>query len=229
MTACVSRPGRASPSRATLAADRLRSYGVLPVVELSDASQGEELLAALSEGGLPVAEITLRTSAGERALEQLVARFPDALLGAGTVRSLAQARRVVQLGVSFVVSPGTDVEVIEYCVEHDVLVLPGVCTPSEIMCALRAGASLLKLFPAEVIGGVRYLETLAGPFADVSFVPTGGINGSNLASYLHLTQVAACAGSWMVTPELLAGRSFDTITELARNARALVEAVRGGD
>ena len=161
-----------------------------------------------------------------RLLEQLIARHPSALLGAGTVRNLAQARRMVGIGVS---SPGTDQEIIEHCVEHDVLVLPGVCTPTEIMRALHAGARLLKLYPAEVIGGVRYLQTLAGPFADASFVPTGGITSSNLESYLHLPQVAACGGSWMVTPELLAMRSFDQITELAPDAQALVEAVRGGD
>jgi 2-dehydro-3-deoxyphosphogluconate aldolase/(4S)-4-hydroxy-2-oxoglutarate aldolase len=215
-------------TRASAVQDRLRSYGLLPVVQLWDANQGDELFAALDHGGLPVAEITLRTSAGETALERLIARHPNALLGAGTVRSLAQARRMVAIGVSFVVSPGTDVEVIEHCVNHDVLVIPGVCTPSEIMRALGAGASLLKLFPAEAIGGVRYLQTLAGPFGDVSFVPTGGITSSNLESYLHLSQVAACGGSWMAAPELVAARRFDQITEMTREARAIVEAVRGG-
>jgi 2-dehydro-3-deoxyphosphogluconate aldolase/(4S)-4-hydroxy-2-oxoglutarate aldolase len=228
MTSATS-AGQQPHSRATIVEDRLRSYGIVPVVELRDPHQGEELFAALSDGGLPVAEITLRTSAAETALEQLIARHPSALLGAGTVRNLAQARRMVRIGVSFVVSPGTDEEIIEHCVEHDVLVLPGVCTPTEIMRALHAGARLLKLYSAEVIGGVRYLQTLAGPFADASFVPTGGITSSNLESYLHLPQVAACGGSWMATPELLAMRSFDQITELARDARALVEVVRGGD
>ena len=228
MTVSVAGTGRQPQSRATATKDKLRSYGLLPVVALANADQGNELFVALSDGGLPVAEITLRTSAGESALEQLIAQYPDALLGAGTVRSLAEARRMVDIGVSFVVSPGTDEEIIEHCVEHDVLVIPGVCTPTEIMRALVAGASLLKLFPAEAIGGVRYLQTLAGPFGDVSFVPTGGITPSNLESYLHLPQVVACGGSWMVAPELLAARRFDQITEMTREARAIVEAVRGG-
>lgn len=220
---------QAPHTRASAVEGRLRACGIVPVVELRDAHQGEEIFAALSDGGVPVAEITLRTSAAESALEQLIARHPSALLGAGTVRTLEQARRMVGIGVSFVVSPGTDEEIIGHCVDHDVLVLPGVCTPTEMMRALHAGARVLKLFPAEVIGGVRYLRALAGPFGDVSFVPTGGITSSNLESYLHLPQVAACGGSWMVTPELLATRSFDKITKLTREARDIVEAVRGGE
>ncbi len=227
MTGSSDVAGRRPPPGAVATEDRLRAYGLVPVVALTHASQGEELLAALSDGGLPVAEITLRTPAGEVALAELVARFPDALLGAGTVRSLAEARRVVDLGVSFVVSPGVDEGIIEYCVEHDVLVLPGVCTPTEIMRALGAGARLVKLFPAEVFGGVRYLQTLAGPFRDVNFVPTGGVSSSNLASYLRCGQTLACGGSWMVAPELLAAGSFARITALTLEARAIVESVRG--
>lgn len=206
--------------------ERLRRLGILPVVEVADPDQAEELFAALSAGGIAAAEITLRTPAAVAALEQLIHRHPDALLGAGTVRTLDDARRMVGIGASFVVSPGTDEEMIDYCVEHDVLVLPGVCTPTEVLRALRAGARLLKFFPAEASGGVDYLKALSGPFRDVSFVPTGGISEANVESYLRLAQVAACGGSWMVSPELLAAGKFDEITRLARRAVDIVEMAR---
>jgi len=223
----ASRPGTA-PGRSATTEARLRGYGVIPVVELHDAGQAEDLFSSLSEAGLPVAEITLRTPAGAPALERLVERHPEALLGAGTVRSVADARRVIAMGAAFVVSPGTDRDVIACCLEHDVLVLPGVCTPTEVHSALRAGARLLKFFPAEAAGGVAYLKALAGPFGEVSFVPTGGVSAANLADYLKLPQVAACGGSWMVAPDLLAGRSFVEVGRLARDALGVVEAVRGG-
>lgn len=213
-------------TRVGLVEERLRFYGVLPVVELEDVNQAEDLFAALSEGGVAVAEITLRTPDAGVALKKLIARHPDALLGAGTVRSLDDARRMVEIGASFIVSPGTDEEVIAYCLTHDVLVIPGVCTPTEVLRALRAGAHLLKFFPAEAAGGVRFLQALAGPFKDVSFVPTGGISEANLESYLRLPQVAACGGSWMATSELLAASRFDEITELTRRALDIVEMVR---
>lgn len=213
-------------TRAGLVEERLRFYGILPVVELEDVNQVEDLFEALSEGGVAVAEITLRTPGADVALKKLIERHPGALLGAGTVRSLDGARRMVEIGASFIASPGTDEEVIAYCLKHDVLVLPGVCTPTEVLRALRAGAHLLKFFPAEAAGGVRYLQALAGPFRDVNFVPTGGISEANLDSYLRLPQVAACGGSWMVARDLLAERRFDQITQLAQEALGIVEMVR---
>jgi 2-dehydro-3-deoxyphosphogluconate aldolase/(4S)-4-hydroxy-2-oxoglutarate aldolase len=213
--------------RAELAEVRLREYGILPVVELADLNQADDLFAALSAGGIAAAEITLRTPDGAVALEKLIERHPDALLGAGTVRTLDDARRMVGIGASFIVSPGTDEGMIDYCLEHDVLVLPGVCTPTEVLRALHAGARLLKFFPAEAAGGVGFLKALAGPFRDVSFVPTGGISENNLENYLRQPQVVACGGSWMVATELLAAGKFDEITELVRKAIGIVEAVRG--
>jgi 2-dehydro-3-deoxyphosphogluconate aldolase/(4S)-4-hydroxy-2-oxoglutarate aldolase len=211
----------------TLVEERLRAIGIVPVIELVDFHQAEDLFAALSAGGIAAAEITLRSPGAAVALEKLIEQHPDALLGAGTVRTLDDARHMVGIGASFVVSPGTDEGVIGYCLEHDVLVLPGVCTPTDVLQALRVGARLLKFFPAEAAGGVGFLRALSGPFGDVSFVPTGGLSEANLENYLRLPQVAACAGSWMATPELLAARKFDEIAELARRAKGIVEAVRG--
>lgn len=215
-------------TRAALVEQRLCRYGILPVVELEDVNQADDLFAALSAGGIAAAEITLRTPDAAVALEKLIERHPDALLGAGTVRTIGDVRRMVSIGASFVVSPGTDEEMIDYCLEHDVLVLPGVCTPTEVLRALRVGARLLKFFPAEAAGGVGFLKALSGPFREVSFVPTGGISEDNLESYLRLPQVAACGGSWMVATELLAAGKFDEITERTRKALSIVKVVRGG-
>jgi 2-dehydro-3-deoxyphosphogluconate aldolase/(4S)-4-hydroxy-2-oxoglutarate aldolase len=217
-----------SMTRADLAEKQLREYGVLPVVELEDVRQAEDLFAALAEGGLAAAEITMRATGAEVALEKLIAAHPEALLGAGTVRNLDSTRRMVDIGASFVVSPGIDEEIIDYCLDHDVMVIPGVCTPTETMRALSAGARLLKFFPAEAAGGVGFIRAIAGPFRDVSFVPTGGISEVNLKNYLSLPNVAACGGSWIVANELLAAGRFDEITHLVRRALGIVEEVRSG-
>ncbi len=206
---------------------RVRSLGILPVVELDELAHAEPLLQALQNGGLPAAEITLRTAAALEAIELLVRTRPDAFVGAGTVRSLHAAAQVIEAGAKFVVSPATDPELIAYCVSEGVLVMPGACTPTEVQAAVHAGAELVKFFPAEPSGGVGFLKALAGPFAEVSFVPTGGVNASNLADYLRLPQVAACGGSWMVSPALLAAGDFARVESLATEAMSIVASVRG--
>jgi 2-dehydro-3-deoxyphosphogluconate aldolase / (4S)-4-hydroxy-2-oxoglutarate aldolase len=206
--------------------ERVRSLGVLPVVEIETVEDAEPLLAALSAGGLPAAEITLRTAAGLEALRLLRRERPDALVGAGTVRTLADAERVLEAGAQFVVSPSTYPELIEFCVAAGAPMIPGACTPSEVDAAVRAGASLVKFFPAEPMGGTAFLKALAGPFRDVQFVPTGGVNAANLAAYLALPHVAACGGSWMVAPALLRERAFDRIEALTREAVLIVAETR---
>jgi 2-dehydro-3-deoxyphosphogluconate aldolase/(4S)-4-hydroxy-2-oxoglutarate aldolase len=199
---------------------------VLPVVELDAAEDAEPLVDALTAAGLPAAEITLRTAAGLEALRALRLNRPDAFVGAGTVRTLAEAERVIEAGAQFVVSPSTYPELIELCVRAGVPVFPGACTPTEVDAAVRAGAALVKFFPAEPMGGAAFLKALTGPFREVQFVPTGGINASNLATYLALPQVAACGGSWMVAPTLLRQRDFGRIEELTREALAVVAEAR---
>jgi 2-dehydro-3-deoxyphosphogluconate aldolase/(4S)-4-hydroxy-2-oxoglutarate aldolase len=205
---------------------RLSELGLVPVVELGEEAQAKPLLEALCAGGLPVAEITLRTPAGLGAIRALARAYPDAMVGAGTVRSTEDAARVLDAGARFVVCPGTDPELVAFCTRQDVLVMPGVCTPSEIQAALRAGARLLKFFPAEAMGGTAFLKALSGPFSEVRFVPTGGIDAANLASYLALAQVAACGGSWMVAKALVAAGDFSRVTELTAEAVAIVAATR---
>jgi 2-dehydro-3-deoxyphosphogluconate aldolase / (4S)-4-hydroxy-2-oxoglutarate aldolase len=208
--------------------DRIVSLGVVPVIELASVDQAEPLLEALSAGGLPAAEITLRTPAGMEAIPLLRRSHPDALVGAGTVRTAEDARRSIEAGAQFVVSPGTDLDVVAACREREIPVLPGVCTPTEITAAVRAGADLLKFFPAGALGGVGFLKAIAGPFRDVRFVPTGGVGPDNLAEYLRLPVVVACGGTWLAKPDALAAGAFDRIEELAREATAIVREVRGG-
>jgi 2-dehydro-3-deoxyphosphogluconate aldolase/(4S)-4-hydroxy-2-oxoglutarate aldolase len=206
-------------------AERLRSARVVPVVELPDAEKAVPLVEALVAAGLPCVEITFRTAAAQAGLEAIRPRFPDVLVGAGTVLSLEQLEAAAGCDVDFVVSPGLNLALVEACRARGLAVLPGVCTPTDIELARSIELDLVKFFPAEAIGGVKLLRALCGPYRDLAFVPTGGIDASNLRSYLELSQVAACGGSWMVKPELLRAGNFDRVRELAAEAVAIAGTV----
>ncbi len=206
--------------------DRIRAVGLIPVVTFDRAADAESLGDALMAGGLPCAEVTFRTDAAPSAIETLAGRFPDMLVGAGTVLTVDQARTAVSVGSSFVVSPGFDEAVVDWCVEHETPVIPGVMTPTEVMRALTKGVHLLKFFPAEAAGGVRSLQAMTGVFPDVEFVPTGGIGTEQLADYLRLPTVAACGGSWMASRQLIARGEFDQIERMTATAVAVVRSVR---
>jgi 2-dehydro-3-deoxyphosphogluconate aldolase/(4S)-4-hydroxy-2-oxoglutarate aldolase len=201
-------------------------FGVIPVVEIPCAEDAVPLAAALAAAGLPCAEITFRTASAADAIAAIAAADPEFSVGAGTVLNVAQAETAVAAGATFLVSPGFDPAVVVWARERDVPILPGVCTPSEIMQALAHGVSLLKFFPAEAMGGVPYLKAIVAPFKDVRFVPTGGISAGNLAAYLAVREVAACGGSWMVKKDLIAAGDFETIGDLAREAVAIAAGAR---
>jgi 2-dehydro-3-deoxyphosphogluconate aldolase / (4S)-4-hydroxy-2-oxoglutarate aldolase len=205
---------------------QLCHVAVIPVVEVDSAEEVGQLASALTLGGLPVAEITLRTDAAIEAIATLRRSHPSFLTGAGTVRTATDAVKAIRAGAQFIVSPATDSQLIKLCRSLGVEVISGACTPTEIESAVRAGSCRIKFFPAEASGGVAFLKALAGPYREVSFVPTGGINSTNLASYLHLPHVAACGGSWMAPPRLIRERRFDEIRLLAREAVAIAEGVR---
>jgi len=190
---------------------------IVPVVVLEELETAVPVASALAEGGLPVAEVTLRTAVAAEAIA-LIAAETDVLVGAGTVVRPDQVDEAVAAGARFIVTPGLSGRVVERCRELDVLVIPGVATATEVIAALDLGLDLLKLFPAEAAGGVPLLRALRGPFPDVRFVPTGGVSAANAASYLALPSVAAVGGSWMVAPELVAARDFAAVTRLAREA-----------
>jgi 2-dehydro-3-deoxyphosphogluconate aldolase / (4S)-4-hydroxy-2-oxoglutarate aldolase len=199
---------------------------VVPVVEIARVQDAVPLARALLEGGLPCAEITFRTASAAQAIEAIATGVPEVRVGAGTVLSRAQAQAALAAGASFLVAPGFDPAVVEFALERDVPIVPGVCTPTEVGMALARGLSLVKLFPAEAAGGVGYLKALAAPYGNVRFVPTGGIGPDNLAAYLAIRQVVACGGSWMVKKDLVNAGAFDTIGELAAQARAIADAAR---
>ena len=190
---------------------------IVPVVVLEELETAVPVASALAEGGLPVAEVTLRTAVAAEAIA-LIAAETDVLVGAGTVVRPDQVDEAVAAGARFIVTPGLSGRVVERCRELDVLVIPGVATATEVIAALDLGLDLLKLFPAEAAGGVPLLRALRGPFPDVRFVPTGGVSAANAASYLALPSVAAVGGSWMFAPELVAARDFAAVTRLAREA-----------
>lgn len=190
---------------------------IIPVVVIEELETAIPLAEALSAGGLPVAEVTLRTEAAAEAIRRMDAET-EILVGAGTVVRPEQVDRAVEAGARFIVTPGFSAPIVERCRELDVLVIPGVATATEVIGALVEGLDLLKLFPAEAAGGVALVRALQGPFPDVRWIPTGGVNASNAASYLALPSVAAVGGSWMVAPELIAKRDFAAVTGLAREA-----------
>lgn len=206
--------------------DQIEMLGVVPVVTIEAVQDAPMLAQALVEGGLPCAEVTFRTAAAEEAIRKMVTRTPDVLVGAGTVQTIDQAGKAMDAGAKFMVTPGFDEEIVDFCLAEGMPIIPGVVTPTEINMALRKGLRVLKFFPAEVSGGVKMLKAIGGPYPEVRFMPTGGINLTNVADYLALPQVVACGGSWMVRKQLIRDGEFEQITKLAHEAAALVQQVR---
>jgi 2-dehydro-3-deoxyphosphogluconate aldolase/(4S)-4-hydroxy-2-oxoglutarate aldolase len=206
--------------------DRMRQMGVIPVVSISRLEHALPLAESLLDGGLPCAEVTFRTAAAAESMTEIRARFPEIFLGAGTVLTTEQAETAINCGAQFIVSPGTNPAVVDYCLAKGVTIFPGVCTPTEIEMALAKGVDVLKFFPAEPMGGVGFLKAICAPYRQVRFIPTGGIDQKNLGQYLALTEVVACGGSWMVKPELINAGEFDRIRQLVKEAVALVDELR---
>ena len=191
------------------------------MVEIASTKDAVPLARALLDAGLHCIEITFRTSAAEDAIRAIADGVPDVVVGAGTVRTIEQADSAVDAGARFLVSPGTNAQLVSHAAKLGIPMLPGVCTATEVEQALGMGLSLLKFFPAEAAGGVAYLSALAGPYRDVMFVPTGGIGPGNLAAYLSQPNVVACGGSWMVKSTLIAAGEFATITHLTAQALSI--------
>jgi 2-dehydro-3-deoxyphosphogluconate aldolase/(4S)-4-hydroxy-2-oxoglutarate aldolase len=205
---------------ASLVLERLAAIRIIPVIVIDDAGVAPDLAAALTAGGIGCAEITLRTPAGLQALAS-VNEVPGFLAGAGTVITVDQVDRCVDAGAQFLVSPGFDDDVVARAQHHDVAILPGVATATEIQRALRAGIDVLKFFPADRLGGLDTIAALAAPFTGVRFVPSGGVSASNAADYLRHPAIFAVSGSWMATRTAIAARDFDTVVELSRIAAAI--------
>ena len=205
----------------------IRQLGIIPVVVIDRAESALDLGEALVRGGLPCAEITFRTEAAAESIQRLSREQPEILLGAGTVLSEDQARRAQDAGAQFIVSPGLNMQVVDFCRDQGIAVFPGVCTPTEIDAARNRGLKVVKFFPAEPIGGLTYLKAIAAPYSDISYIPTGGIGLRQLAEYLAFSKVLACGGSWLVRKEWLASGQFDRVTQAAAEAVRLVKETRG--
>lgn len=201
---------------------------VIPVISIDDPAKAVPLARALVAGGLPVLEITFRTDAAFEAVERVVAEVPEALVGVGTVRRATDLERARELGARFVVTPGLTAELIDAAGDISLPLLPGVMTPSEVMRALDAGYSDLKLFPAAAAGGLTMLKALAGPFPDVRFCPTGGVGPRNLVDYLSLGNVTCVGGSWVTPAAAVAEGDWTSVSELARAACDQAKSVRQG-
>lgn len=204
--------------------DKLARLKIVPVIVIDEPSSAPPLASALTDGGLPCAEITFRTASAAEALRRMSDAVPELLLGAGTVLTVAQAREAHVAGARFIVAPGFNPAVVEHCLAHDIPVFPGVCTPTDIEAALAYDLTTVKFFPAEAIGGLRYLKAISAPYGMMRFVPTGGINVDNLRSYLVFDPVLACGGSWMAPASWIASKAFDRIRD--ETARA-VSVARG--
>jgi len=201
-------------------------FGVVPVVVLDDAKDALPLAEALTKGGLPCAEVTFRTQAAEESIRLMSEKYPDMLVGAGTVLTTEQVDRAVLAGAKFIVSPGFDGEIVDYCLKKDIPVFPGCVTPSEVAQAVKRGLKVVKFFPAEQAGGIAMIKAMAAPYTMVKFMPTGGISAKNLKDYLSFSKILCCGGSWMVKSDLIKAGEFDKICELTKEAKELAASVR---
>lgn len=199
---------------------KLSAIGIVPVVVINDADKAVPLAKALVAGGIPCAEVTFRTAAAEEAIRRMAQEVPELIVGAGTVLTKEQADKAIAAGSKFLVSPGLDPEIVEYCNQKGYLITPGTCNPSDLNHAVKLGLEVVKFFPAEAAGGLNMIKSMAAAYTSLKFMPTGGINANNLNDYLAYNKIICCGGSWMVKGALIDAGEFDKITELCKEAVA---------
>ena len=207
--------------------EQFKKIGIIPVVVLDDAKDAAPLAEALCEGGLPCAEVTFRTAAAADVIRIMSEKYPEMLVGAGTVLTKEQVDRAVECGAQFIVSPGLNPEIVKYCISKGIPVTPGTQTPSEMEQAIELGLSVVKFFPAEPAGGLKMIKAVAAPYVGLQFMPTGGISAANVREYLKFDRIIACGGSWMVKADLVKAGKFDEIKALTAEAAAIVKEIRG--
>ena len=207
--------------------NKISKIGIVPVVVLDDADKAVSVAKALQKGGIDCAEVTFRTAAAEEAIQNIARECPDMLLGAGTVLTTAQVDAAVRAGAQFIVTPGYNPDVVNYCVSKEIPIVPGCMDTNAIEMALAAGLDTVKFFPAEQAGGLNYIKAIAAPYVGMKFMPTGGINAKNVRDYLACDKIFACGGSWMVKGDLVKSGQFDKIQELVKEAVEIVKESRG--
>lgn len=196
---------------------KISEFGILPLLVLDDVNKAVPLAKALAKGGIPVAEVTFRTDAAADSIRAIAQQVPEVVVGAGTVHTVQQAKQAVEAGAQFIVTPGLIPDVIRWCVEQGVEIVPGVVSPADIEVAMSFGLEVCKFFPAEAYGGVKTLKALAGPYASIRFVPTGGVSADNMLDYLSLPNVAAVGGSFVLPDELVNAQNWEAISELCQS------------
>lgn len=206
---------------------KIGQMGIVPVVVLNDVKNAVPLAQSLINGGLPCAEVTFRTEAAQQSIAEISKNFPQMFVGAGTVLTTEQVDRAVDAGAKFIVSPGFNPKVVEYCIKKGYPVTPGIMTPTELEMALEFGLDVVKFFPAENAGGLKMIKAMAAPYTKMKFMPTGGINPQNVREYLQCDKILACGGSWMVKGDLINSGNFAEIEKLTKEASQIVKEVRG--
>lgn len=207
--------------------DHFYKIGVIPVLEIDSAERAAPLAEALLAGGLPIAEITLRTDAALESIRVIARGVPDVIVGAGTVITWEQAEAARDAGAQFLVSPGTAEDVIAWAKENQIPILAGAVTPTEMIRAIHLGLNLLKFFPAETVGGLNAIKAMSEPFPQLQFIPTGGVKMKNLVKYLQHPKIHAVGGSWMANRQMISERKFDEIRRIAKEASGIVKSIRG--
>jgi len=197
---------------------QLGETGIIPVVIITDAAKAVPVANALKAGGVNCAEITLRTDCAIECIKQISREIPDMLVGAGTVLNPRQADLAIEAGARFIVGPGFNEKVVRHCFKRDVAVTPGCITPSEMEAAMELGLDVVKFFPAEQAGGLEYIKAVSAPYANLKFIPTGGINIYNIKAYMSFDKVLAVGASYMVRAELIETENYSEITRLCAEA-----------
>lgn len=207
--------------------EQVEKTGVVPVVVLEKVEDAVPMANALVAGGLPAAEVTFRTAAAADCIHEMAEKCPDILVGAGTVVNLEQCKKAVDAGAKFIVSPGYDMDIIDWCLEHEVNLIPGGVTPAELTTLINLGFDITKFFPANLYGGLKAIEALAAVFVGHRFMPTGGVSPDNVRDFLGSKAILAAGGTWMVKPNLFADGDFSRVEALTADAAAAVREIRG--
>ena len=207
--------------------EQVEKTGVVPVVVLEKVEDAVPMASALVAGGLPAAEVTFRTAAAADCIHEMAEKCPDILVGAGTVVNLEQCKKAVDAGARFIVSPGYDMAIIDWCLEHEINLIPGGVTPAELTTLINLGFDITKFFPANLYGGLKAIEALAAVFVGHRFMPTGGVSPDYVRDFLGSKAILAAGGTWMVKPNLFADGDFSRVEALTAEAAAAVREIRG--